>query len=126
MDDLVRQLDALRIEREDAAKAYQRTVERTNRQERAIFERIQRQTRIDSQQTSDGQFRSNIKKNRRNPIKEGDTVRITNHYHTDEYGEIGVVTHVSTRMVEFKNYQKRKTYKRAWWNVEKVDPQSEQ
>ena len=77
MDDLIRQLNELQIERDDAAREYQRTVAESSRRERTLLANIQRQ-RQQQQQRRDNPLQNNIRNNRRNPIVTGDIVRITN------------------------------------------------
>ena len=84
MDDLVRELNELRITSDEAARAYQRTLKESSRRERAILVDIQ------CRQQQNDQFTNNIRNNRINLIVAGDIVRITNEYNTDEFGIVGV------------------------------------
>ena len=122
MDDLVRQLNELRIHRDNAARDYHRSVEDSSRRGSVILEEIrQRQQHDNDQRRQDDQFRNDIRNNRRNPITEGDIVRITNKYKPEETGIDGRVTHVTSRMVQLRAVESRKIHTRAWWNVERVE-----
>ena len=115
MDDLVEELNRLRIDRDAAARAHQRTVDGSNRREREILATIIQRERQNTQ------FNANIRNNRRNPIRVGDTVRITNNYKLDEQGIVGKVTHTTRRMVDLRCVDTQKHCSRAWWNVERVE-----
>ena len=112
MDELVRELENLRVERDEATRSYQRTVERTNERERHLLQQIQRETRRESQ-TPERQFRNNIRNNRQNPIKRGDVVKITNYHRQQEHGVVGEVIQVTNKMVELRNAETWKEYTRA-------------
>ena len=119
MDELVEELNRLRINRDEAARAYQRTVDESSRQERTILASIRQRERQETQ------FQFNIRNNRRNPIRVGDPVRITNDYRLDEQGIVGKVTHVTNRMVELRCAKSNKRCSRAWWNVERLEEATE-
>ena len=121
MDKLVQQLNKLRLEREEAARVYQRSVEASNQREQEIINQIQsrRQTR-----TEDAQFDRNLRNNKANPLRVGDFVRITNRYVHDEYGTTGDVISASRRMVEIKNRETGRRFTRAWWNLERTEAPS--
>ena len=124
MDELIEQLNELRINRDNAARDYQRSVDELSRRESTILAEIrQRQQHNDHQQRQrqDGQFRGNIRNNRHNPITQGNLVRITNDYKLEEKGVVGRVTHVTNRMVQLRAVESRKLHTRAWWNVEQVE-----
>ena len=94
MDKIVRELNELRITTDEAARNYQHTVNETSTRERTLLDHIQ------LQQQQNNQFSNNTRKNRHNPIVEGELVRITNDYIADELGLVGCVMHVTRRMVE--------------------------
>ena len=100
MDDLVRQLNQLRVDRNDAATEYHRSVEDSSRREIAILEEIRQQN--NDRRRQNAQFHNNVRDNRRNPITQGDTVRITNDYKPEETGIVGTVIHVTNRMVQLR------------------------
>ena len=113
MDNLIQELNQLRINRDEASRKYQRTLDESSRRECNLLAKIQQQQR-------DTQFHKNIRNNRLNPIRRGDTVRITNDYKPEENGIVGKVTHVTRRMVELQCAETGKICTRAWWNVEQV------
>ena len=115
MDELIQELNRLRITRDEASRAYRRTIDETSRRERTLLAAIQQRQR--AHQTD----RDTSNNNRRNPICVGDIVQITNDYKHDERGVTGRVSHVTRRMVELHCLRTRKFYKRAWWNVAKTE-----
>ena len=121
MDELVDELNRLRIDRDAAARAYQRTVDESVRREREILDTIVQNHQITGRERREAQFNNNIRNNRRNPIREGDIVRITNHCKEEEHGIVGEVTHITRRMVELRCADTQKYYSRAWWNVERAE-----
>ena len=116
MDNLIQEIKQLRINRDEASRKYQRTLDESSRRECNLLAKIQQQ----QQQQRDTQFHKNIRNNRLNHIRRGDTVRITNDYKPEEFGIIGKVTHVTRRMVELQCAETGKICTRAWWNVEQV------
>ena len=107
MDDLVRELNELRITSDEAARAYQRTLKESSRRERAILVDIQ------CRQQQNDQFTNNIRNNRRNLIVAGDIVRITNEYNPDEFGIVWRVSYVTRLMVKLRCSKTQKRCKRA-------------
>ena len=116
MDNLIQELNQLRINRDEASRKYQRTLDESSRRECNLLAKIQQQ----QQQQRDTQFHKNIRNNRLNRIRRGDTVRITNDYKPEESGIVGKVTHVTRRMVELQCAETGKPCTRAWWNVGQV------
>ena len=114
MDKLVQQLNDLRINRDEAAREYHRSVQDSSIRERDLLVAINREQRREKQ------FRSNIRTNRSNPIVKGDIVKITNDYDATDTDRICRVTYVTKRMVEMRCTKTNKYCKRAWWNVERV------
>ena len=108
MDELIQELNRLRIARNEASRDYWHTINETSRRERTLLAAIQQRQRADQQ------IRNNT---RRNPIRVGDIVRITNDYQHGE-GITGRVSYVTRKMVELHCLRTRKFYKRAWWNME--------
>ena len=102
IDRLIRQLDKVHIQREEA----QRAVDRAEERERALIVRIL-------------QARRNNPSRSRNPHRVGDIVRIANRLR-DEYSIIGVVESSPERLVAIRNQDTRRTYTRGWWNLEFV------
>ena len=139
MDDLIQQLNQLRIERANAALEHQRSQQSSNSRERTILSRIVAEREREHREREQGhhhtngereqghhctngnQTRKNLRNNRENPIKMGELVRITNDYNGG-YGVSGVVTHIGGRMVDICCAKTRKRYTRAWWNLERVEP----
>ena len=117
MDDLIQELNELRLTRHEATNAYHRVMEDSNRQERSLLADIQRRQRGQRQNSHSN---NTIRNNRRNPIKKDDIVKITNNYRREEYGVVGKVTDVTRRMVYLKNEESGTTYSRAWWNVSHI------
>ena len=118
MDELVCELSKLRLERQEAVRRYQESIERSNTKEKTLLASIQREQRLLRQQESterqrDAQFHTNIRNNRQNPIVKGDIVRITNYYVHEEHGITGEVTRVTNRMVELRNQTTNICYSRA-------------
>ena len=112
-DDLVEQLNSIRVEKGETTMSFQRTMEVTNIIERNLLIRIRaRQTHL--QLSND-----DILNNRPNHLQVGDTVRITNCYN-DNYGTVGVITQIHGRMVDIKKFDTEETHTRAWWNIERV------
>ena len=106
IDDLARQLERLRIRREEAA----RVIQETNRAEEEIITRIRR-------------ARAANPSRRLNPHRPGDIVRITNVLR-DEYGTVGTVLPPSTstsRLIRIRNQSSNREYQRGWWNLELVE-----
>ena len=105
IDDLTRQLERLRLRREEAL----RVVDETNQAEDNIITRIR-------------QARAANPRRRDNPHRPGDIVRITNTLR-DEYGIVGTVLPPSTnrsRLIIIRNQATRLLYTRGWWNLELV------
>ena len=125
MDELVQRLNQLRLERQEENQRHQRALETSNARERELLAAIQRESRQTAARkdtrTSDEQFEKNVRNNRRNHIKVGDKVRITNRYVPTDYGAIGTVIHVSKTMVDIRNETTGKRNTRAWWNLERID-----
>ena len=121
-DDLIKQLNNIRIEREEATRNFQRTLEITNTIERNLLVRLRvRQTH---QQLSNQETQNNLRNNRRNHLQVGDTVRITNTY-KDSYGTVGIITKIRGRMVDIKNNNAQEKHTRAWWNLERLIPKDD-
>ena len=115
MDELIQELNSLRIDREETTREYQDAIQANGRREREVLASI-RQHR---ERTA--QVQPNNRGRQRNPFKVGDVVRITNEYKLDELGTVGRITHVTNRMVSLRHPGARKVYSRAWWNVELVE-----
>ena len=115
MDDLVRELNNLRIARDEAAREYHRTVQESSTREQILL------TQINSEQRHEQQFQRNILENWTNPIVEGDIVRITNNYNTADTNRVCCITNTSRRMVELRCVKTNKYCKRVWWNLERVE-----
>ena len=93
MDDLVQELIDPHITKNEAVRAYQRTVNKASSRERTILVDIQRR------QQQDDQFTNNIRNNRQNPIVASVIVQITNEYNPDDFGIVGYISQVTRRMV---------------------------
>ena len=91
VDKLTQELAQLQIERDDATRLYNQTIKSTNRREWELLDQIVEE-RAASATTN------NVHSNRRNSIRVGERVRITNTLR-NEYGIVGRVTHASHRMV---------------------------
>ena len=112
VDDLLEELNRLRIERSDATDQYRRTIARTDRREEEIVTAIERQRRDDNPAAQ-----ANLRNNRRNPLKVGEHVRITNNLRGED-GTIGIIITVGRRMVTIRDNQENE-HSRAWWNLER-------
>ena len=122
-DDLIEQLDNLLIEREEATRNFQRTLEITNTIERNLLVRLRvRQTH---QQLSNQETQDNLRNNRWNLLQVGDNVRITNTYKYS-YGTVGIITKIRGRMVDIKNNNTQEKHTRAWWNLERLNQKDDQ
>ena len=108
IDNLINELSRLCIHRVRSTTALQRVIEETGRQEEELIRRIRlaRTTPAGREAPPPAD----------NPFSIGDSARITNRLR-NEYGTTGVVTHVGTRMVTIRGTNRR-TYSRAWWNLE--------
>ena len=115
MDELVRELNDLRIERDEAAREYHRTVQESSTRERALLAQINLEGRHEEP------FQRNFRENWINPIVEGDIVRITNNYNTADTNCVCRVISTGRRMVELRCVKTNKYCKRAWWNLERVE-----
>ena len=102
IDQLTRQLEGIRIQREEALQ----TLARTSQTEQEIIERIRAVRRRNPAL-------------RRNPHRIGDIVRITNSLR-NEYGTVGEVISIAPRLVTIRNRDTNREYKRGWWNLERV------
>ena len=102
IDELTRQLQNVRLGREQALRA----VTQADEYEREIIQRIRTVRRHDPQL-------------RRNPHRVGDIVRITNTLR-NEYGIVGIVTSSPPRLVTIRNRNTSRNYIRGWWNLELV------
>ena len=102
IDDLSRQLERVRLQREEAQQA----VERAENSERELIERI----RV---------ARRNNPRRRTNPHRIGDIVRITNTLR-NEHGIVGTVISLPGRLVTIRNEETQNTYVRGWWNLELI------
>ena len=112
-DDLIEQLNNIRIEREEANRSFQQTMEITNVIERNLLIRIRAwQTHL--QLSNDDTLN-----NRPNHLQVGDTVRITNYYNGN-YGTVGVIIQIRGHMVDINKIDTEETHTRAWWNLERV------
>ena len=107
MDDLVRELNQLRVDRDEAAREYHRSMQESSSRERTLLVGIQRESRREEQ------FNNNIRENRANPIVKGDIVRITNNYHAADTDRVCRVTNVTRRMVDLRCLKTNKHCKRA-------------
>lgn len=107
IDRLARQLERVRLQREEAL----RVVERSDNTERELLNRIQT-------------ARRNNPSSRQNPLRVGDVVRITNTLR-NEHGIIGTVESSPARLVTIRNANTRRTYTRGWWNLELIHRPSE-
>ena len=137
VNDLVEQLEKLRVEREETNRVYHRAIRQSNEKEKDLIDRIHHQSNKDANnknsgkpkaaqrrklgQTDDEQFKQNLYRNKKNHIICGDIVRITNHYRPNEYGYEGTVDYVGRTMVEFYHRPTKAIYSRAWWNLEVVE-----
>ena len=110
LDELINELTRLRIHRVESTAALQRIIEDTGRREARLIQRIQRARAAPA--------KGEVPRPATNSLSIGDTVRITNRLR-DKLGTTGVVIHVGPRMVTLRNNSK--TYKRAWWNLEKIE-----
>lgn len=90
MNDLVQEPNQLSIIIDAASREYQCTLDETSHGEETILGSIQQR-----RQQQNTQFANNIQDNRRNPIRCGDTVRITNEYRADKKGAVEIVTRVT-------------------------------
>ena len=105
-DDLIEQLNNIRIEREEANRSFQQTMEITNVIERNLLIRIRaRQTHL--QLSNDDTLN-----NRPNHLQVGDTVRITNYYNGN-YGTVGVIIQIRGHMVHINKIDTEETHTRA-------------
>ena len=105
IDDLTRQLERLRLRREEAL----RTIDNANRAETDIIARIRR-------------ARANNPTRRENSHRQGDIVRITNVLR-NEHGIVGTVLPPSgprSRLITIQNQSTSRKYTRGWWNLELV------
>ena len=112
VDDLLEELNRLRIERSDATDQYRRTIARTDRREEEIVTAIERQRRDDNPAAQ-----VNLRNNRRNPLKVGERVRITNNLRGED-GTIGIIITVGRRMVTIRDTHGNE-YSRTCWNLER-------
>lgn len=105
---LTRQLEGIRLQREEALDA----LERATSAEQDVIRRIR----------AAGVANPPLQ---RNPHHVGDTVRITNTLR-GEYGIRGVVISSPSRLVTIRNRSTGKEYTRGWWNLERVSSSSEE
>ena len=119
MDDLTRQLDALRIERADNAAEHHRFQRASNQQEIVILAEITATRQLEQRRTQHVETNSNRRNNRNNPLRVSEVVRITNAY-KDAYGVCGKITYIGGRMVDIRCVETRKKHTRAWWNLQRV------
>ena len=96
IDTLTRQLQNVRLGREQALRA----VTQADEYERELIRRIRTVRRHDPQL-------------RRNPHRVGDIVRITNTLR-NEYGIVGIVTSSPSRLVTIRNRNTSRNYIRGW------------
>ena len=113
MDDLAQELNELRINWDETAREYHRTVQVFSTRERLLL------VEINYQRQREDQFQNNIRDSQANPIK-GDIVRITNNYKAEDTNRVYRVTNVTRRMVKLRCTKTNKYCKRAWWNVKRV------
>ena len=122
-NDLIEQLNNLRIEREQATRNFQRNLEITNSIEQNLL--VSRRARQTHQQLSNQETQDNLWDNRRNHLQASDTVCITNTY-KDSYGTVGIITKIRGRMVYIKNNNTQEIHTRAWWSLERINPKDDQ
>ena len=115
MDELIQQLNELRIERENTSREYQSALSVSDRREREILASIR--SANEQQQRAADQTNNNLRNNRCNHLRVGETVRITNN-HKGKYGSVGKITRISGRMVDIKD-SNNNNHTRAWWNLER-------
>ena len=119
IDDLLSELNRLRLDREEAARDYRERQERSNRREGELIAAIQRRRRRNPA------AESNLRNNRANRLKVGERMRITNHLRS-EYGVVGTIITVGHRMVTIEDDDGNE-YSRAWWNLERhTEPRNAQ
>ena len=113
IDDFIAKLRDLRLARAQSlteVEGIQSRLNKGNRREERILNRIQTTARAAGRQGP-----------ARNRLRVGDIVRITNTLR-DEYSTIGTVTRVGPRFVTIQGKNDRRTYTRGWWNLELVPP----
>ena len=114
---LVDELNKLQIERTYVTRQYQRKLEISNQKEKELLVSIKRCKELKPTQDK-APTNSSGRRANKNPIQVGDQVKITNRY---ESGQIGTVVKSTHRMVELRDNQTGQTFRRAWWNVEKME-----
>ena len=108
MDDLVRELNDLCIDRDKAVREYYRTVQESRPGERTLL------VQINCERRHEEQFQRNVLENWANPIVEGDIVQITNNYNTIDTDRVCRIASTSRRMVELRCVKTNKYCKRTW------------
>ena len=115
IDDLIRELEELRIQSERLIREIERTVRENRRREARLEQRIERARTAFNR----GNRPNNHANNRVNPFAVGDTVRITNYLRNDR-GTTGIVVSSTARMVTLRTDESR-LYTRAHWNIEHIN-----
>ena len=115
IDDLVLELEELRIESERSIQEIERLLRDNRRREARLEQRIER-ARV---AFARGNRPNNRANNRVNPFAVGDRVCITNHLR-NERGTTGIVISSAARMVTLRT-ENSGLYTRAHWNLESVN-----
>ena len=107
VDNLIEALAGLRLHRETTL----RLLGDINQREFEVFEDLVVARTITAAASTEPKIKANTF-----PHAIGDKVTIGNHLR-NEFGIKGIVTRSGARLVTIRNAESRKTYTRAWWNL---------
>jgi len=112
VDDLIKRLNNLSVQRTYAEEALETISQETNLVEYQL--RVARSAARRDRTTTTSTANKNKNKNN---FRVGDTVRITNKHRLEEQGAEGTVTSVSSAYINIRNKRLGATYRRHWRNV---------